>query len=159
MSRLPCCVWRISTELVVALDGRFGEPVDAYVNGSQTWLREDGPGGAVLEWRLHPVAGFARPPAVGTHELFASVALAVATGGAPLAPVESLWDGLECFPAYDDDGGADLEPMQLAELCTSVLGLAPDASGLVDHEPIGATWEQTAGGVSVMDALFEQLGG
>ena len=32
---VPTCVWRATPELVVALDARFGEPVDAYVNGSQ----------------------------------------------------------------------------------------------------------------------------
>ena len=31
MSRTPTCVWRISDELVAALDGRFGDPVDASV--------------------------------------------------------------------------------------------------------------------------------
>lgn len=157
MSLLPCCVWRISAELVVALDGRFGEPVDAYVNGAQTWLREDGPNGEVIEWRLHPVAGFRRPASIGTHELFATVALAVGTDAPPPAPPEALWDGLEAFPAYDD--GAELEPMRLAELCTTVLGLAPDASGLVDHEPIGAAWEQAGGDHSILAAIFEQLGG
>jgi hypothetical protein len=45
---VPTCVWRATPSLVVALDDRFGEPVDAYVNGSQTWLRDDGPGGATL---------------------------------------------------------------------------------------------------------------
>lgn len=154
---MPCCVWRISDELVVALDGRLGEPVDAYVNGAQTWLREDGPNGEVLEWRLHPVAGFQRPPAIGTHELFNAVALATGTGATPPAPPQSLWDGLEAFPAYDD--GVELEPLQLAEICTTALGLAPDASGMVDHEPIAAAWEQAAGGHSIMSAIFEQLGG
>ena len=155
---MPCCVWRISAELVVALDGRFGEPVDAYVNGSQTWLRDDGPNAETLEWRLHPVAGFRRPADVDTHELFAAVALAVGTGATPPADPATLWEGLEAFPAYTDEG-TELEPMRLAEVCTNVLGLAPDASGLVDHEPIGAVWEQAAGQLSIMEALFEQLGG
>lgn len=154
---MPCCVWRISTELVVALDGRFGEPVDAYVNGAQTWLREDGPNAEVLEWRLHPVAGFRRPEALGTHELFASIALAVGTGAVPPAEPDALWGGLEAFPANDE--GAELEPMRLAEACTTALGLAPDASGLVDHEPIASAWEQAGGAHSIMDALFAQLGG
>lgn len=156
---MPCCVWRISTELIVALDGRFGEPVDAYVNGAQTWLREDGPGGAVLEWRLHPVAGFSRPADVGTHELFNAIALALGTDATPPARPEAMWDGLEVFPAYEDEDGADLEPLQLAELCTTALGLAPDASGMVDHEPIAAAWERAAGAHSILDAIFEQLGG
>ena len=80
-SLVPTCVWRISPELVAALDERFGDPMDAYVNGSQTWLRDDGPAGVALEWRLHPVAGFRRPASVSSpHDLFPEVALAVATG-------------------------------------------------------------------------------
>jgi hypothetical protein len=151
-------VWRISDALLVALDARLGPPVDSYVNGSQTWLREDGPGGEMIEWRLHPVAGFAPPPGVGTHELFEVVALALGTGGAPPLPAARLWDGLEAFPAYADEA-ADLEPMRLAEVCTGVLGLAPDGSGMVDHEPIGEAWERAAGGTSIVDALFAQLNG
>ena len=58
---VAAAVWQARPEVIVALDDRFGEPVDAYVNGSQVWLREDGPGGMVLEWRLHPVAGYRRP--------------------------------------------------------------------------------------------------
>lgn len=76
----PSCVWLITPALVVALDERFGEPVDAYVNGSQTWLRDDGPGDVTIEWRLHPVAGYQRPEGLEAHELFSSVALAIGTG-------------------------------------------------------------------------------
>ena len=62
----PTCVWLARPEVVVALDSRFGEPVDSYVNGSQVWLREDGPGGITLEWRLHPVhPPVARPGKIG----------------------------------------------------------------------------------------------
>ncbi|MEA2717185.1 MAG: hypothetical protein QOI99_1502, partial [Actinomycetota bacterium] len=32
-SRVPTCVWTVSDALVLALDERFGPPVDAYVNG------------------------------------------------------------------------------------------------------------------------------
>lgn len=156
MDRVPSCVWRISPKLVVALDTGLGEPVDSYVNGSQTWLREDGPGGEMIEWRLHPVAGFTRPSEIGTHELFGVVALSLATGDVPPALPEDLWEGLEAFPAYPDEAG-DLEPMRLADVCTTVLGLAPDASGMVDHEPIGEQWERAAGAASIIDALFEQL--
>ena len=67
MSRLvPTCVWKASPALLLALDDRFGAPVDTYVNGSQVWLRDDGPGGEALEWRLHPVAGYRRPPGLAT---------------------------------------------------------------------------------------------
>ncbi|MGH9247812.1 MAG: hypothetical protein ACRD29_26560 [Acidimicrobiales bacterium] len=154
MARLvPTCVWRIRPELVVALDERFGEPLDAYVNGSQTWLREDGPGGATLEWRLHPVAGFRRPASVDVHELFPSVALALETGGSPPAPPEQLWDGLEAFPAYGDE----LEPAPLAATCAEALGIPPDAAGLIDHDRIGDEWERSGGRVSIVHALFAQL--
>jgi hypothetical protein len=150
----PTCVWRISPELVVALDEQFGEPVDAYVNGSQVWLRDDGPGGIVtLEWRLHPVAGFQRPPSTNTYELFAAVALALESGGTPPAPPAALWDGLEVFAAYDDE----IEPAVLRAAATESLGLAPDAAGLVDHQRVGDEWERTGGKVSVIDALLAQL--
>jgi hypothetical protein len=150
---VPSCVWRARAEVIIALDDRFGEPVDAYVNGSQVWLRDDGPGGVTLEWRLHPVAGYRRPASVGTYEVFAATALALATGGPVPAPLERLWDGLEVYPAF----GEELEPQPLAAAAAAALGVAPDASGLVDHDSIGDRWERSAGGVSVIDALLAQL--
>lgn len=149
------CVWRATPELVVALDGRFGEPLDTYVNGSQVWIREDGPGGALLEWRLHPVAGYRRPAGLATEEVFSSTALALGTGGEPPAPLLSLWDGLEVFGVEPDDR---IEPQPLAAAATAALGLAPDAVGVVDHETIAETWEATRGGISVVVALLGQLG-
>jgi hypothetical protein len=150
---VPTCVWRATPELVVALDDRFGEPVDAYVNGSQVWLRDDGPGGIAIEWRLHPVAGFERPATLTAYELFPSVALAVARGEEPAAPVEALWDGLEAFAAYGDE----VEPATLAAATTEALGLAPDAAGLADHVRIGDAWEQSGGRISIVAALLDQL--
>jgi hypothetical protein len=150
---VPACVWRLRPEVVIALDERFGEPVDAYVNGSQVWLREDGPNGITLEWRLHPVAGFERPPGVTTHDLFPSIALALETSDEPVSAPESLWDGLEAFAAYDDE----LEPATLAAATTESLGLAPDATGLVDHESIADSWEAADGRISIINALLDQL--
>jgi hypothetical protein len=152
---VPTCVWRATPELVVALDERFGEPVDAYVNGSQVWLRDDGPGGITLEWRLHPVAGFERPTTLTTYDLFGAVALAVARGEEPAAPVEALWDGLEAFAAYEDE----VEPATLAAAVTDALGIAPDAAGLADHLAIGDQWERSGGAISIVSALLDQLGG
>lgn len=151
----PTCVWRITPALVVALDDRFGEPVDAYVNGAQVWLRDDGPQGTTLEWRLHPVAGYLRPAAVGTYEVFSAVALAVATGAEPPAPPEQLWEGLEAFAAYGDE----VEPATLAAAVTEALGIPPDAAGLVDHRAVGDEWERTGGGTSIVTALLAQLSG
>lgn len=155
MARLvPTALWRARPEVIIALDDRFGEPVDAYVNGSQVWLREDGPTGMTLEWRLHPVAGYERPPGLGTYEVFSAASLALATRADPPAPLDRLWDGLEVFPAYGDD----IEPQPLAAAAGEALGIDPDAFGLVDHEPISDEWERTRGGVSIVDDLFRQLG-
>jgi hypothetical protein len=152
---VPCCVWKASAELVVALDARFGEPLDTYVNGSQVWLRDDGPGGTVLEWRLHPVAGYRRPAGATTEEVFSSVALALGTGRRPVAPLETLWDGLEVFPANDEDV---IAPLPLAAAGVEALGLEPDAVGLVDHRTISDEWERTSGRISVVTRLLVQLG-
>ncbi len=153
--QVPTCVWKVSAELIVALDERFGPPVDAYVNGSQVWLRDDGPGGATVEWRLHPVAGYRRPSGMGTYEVFDEVSAALGAGSAPVAAPETLWDGLEAFAAYGDE----VEPAVLAAACTAALGRAPDAAGLADHQGIGDAWERSGGTVSIVAALIEQLTG
>ena len=145
----------MSDELAVALDARFGEPDDAYVNGSQVWLRDDGPGEATVEWRLHPVARYQRPDGLVTEEVFSTVALALATGADPPAPPQALWDGLEAFPIDDP---TEIEPAVLAVSCTEALGITPDASGMVDHDSIGDAWERSEGDHSIIAALFEQLG-
>lgn len=150
---VAAAVWRVSPELVVRLDERFGEPLDAYVNGSQVWLRDDGPGGVTLEWRLHPVAAYRRPTGVGTYEVFSETALALAEQRSPPAPLAQLWDGLEAFAAYD----GDIEPQPLHAAVAASLGIGPDAVGLVDHESIASHWERTAGTVSIIDALIDQL--
>jgi len=154
MGRLvPTCVWRATPELVLALDERFGPPHDAYVNGSQVWLREDGPGAVTVEWRLHPVAGYQRPATVGTHEVFEVTVDALAGASDPPAPLERLWDGLEAFAAYGDE----VEPATLAAAVTEALGRAPDAAGLADHDRIGDEWERTGGKLSIVAALLGQL--
>jgi hypothetical protein len=150
---VPTCVWRLRPALITALDERFGEPTDAYVNGSQTWLRDDGPDASTVEWRLHPVAGFRRPDDVGVHELFEVVAFAVANDERAAPPPDALWEGLEAFPAYGDA----VEPAQLAAAVGASLGIEPDVYGLVDHQRIGDDWERTGGGVSVIAALLSQL--
>jgi len=151
----PSCVWRVSDDLVARLDERFGEPLDAYVNGSQVWMRDDGPGSIMLQWRLHPVPGYRRPDGVATDEVFTAVALALSTGREPPARPEDLWDGLEAFPAYGDEA----EPVELAQATATSIGIGPDACGLVDHEVIGDEWERSAGSVSIVDRLLAQLGG
>ena len=152
---VPTTVWRATAELIVALDARFGEPVDCYVNGSQVWLREDGPNGVMFEWRLHPVPGYVRPKSSTTYDVFSTTALAFAEGTPPPAPLSSLWDGLECFVAYDDE----IEPAVLARAATDALGVAPDAVGLVDHQTIADRWETSQRTTSIVTELFTYLRG
>ena len=154
MGRLvPTCVWRVSPALILALDERFGPPHDSYVNGSQVWLRDDGPGGITLEWRLHPVGGYQRPPAVTTYEVFETVADALAAAADPPAPLDRLWDGLEVFAAY----GEEIEPATLSASAAGVLGVPPDAAGLADHEAVAEEWERTERRSSIVAGLLEQL--
>ena len=157
--RIATVVWRVSSELVLAMDDHLGPPVDSYVNGSQTWFT----GEPVLEWRLHPVAGYEAPAGISPYDLWELVVDAIAGGADPAAiPMDSgpvalsgLWDGLECFPAYGDE----LEPVAVVQRCRETLNLAPDFSGLVDHDAIGDEWEASHGTVSVIELLTRQLSG
>lgn len=163
MPRTAACIWRVDPELVLALDERLGPPVDSYVNGSQTWITDDGPGETGLEWRLHPVAGYRRPGSLSHYDLWEQVVGALSaevdadalTLGGEARTLRSLWDGLECFAAYGDD----LEPAPLAQAATDALGRAPDAVGLVDHDAIGAAWEQAKGATSIVEMVFAELKG
>jgi hypothetical protein len=147
---IATAVWRIRPDVVLALAQQLGEPVDRYVNGSQTWFSES-PRGVALEWRLHPVARYATPEGL-THTDVWDVAVESLIGHVRLRP-EDVWDGLECFAAYGDD----IEPGELNGAVTQELGVAPDVTGLVDHESIGDAWERTRGAVSIIDLLLDQL--
>jgi hypothetical protein len=161
VSRSATCVWRVEPTLVVSLDAHLGAPVDSYVNGTQTWLSDDGPGGMTLEWRLHPVAGYRPPTGMSHYDLWEQVVDALSAGtdadalplGSEHRALRSLWDGLECFVAY----GEEIEPAPLAQAATDALERAPDASGLVDHDHIGTVWEQTSGTVSIVEMLLAEL--
>jgi len=156
--RTATAVWRISPELVRAVDEHLGTPVDCYVNGSQTWFT----GEPVLEWRLHPVAGYQIPAGVSPYDLWELVVDAIAGGadaqalavGSNSVALAALWDGLECFPAYADE----LEPVTVVQRARELLGRDPDMSGLVDHDAIGDEWERTGGSVSVFGLLASELG-
>ena len=125
VSRTATCVWRVEPTLIVSLDEHLGPPVDSYVNGTQTWLSDDGPGGITLEWRLHPVAGYRPPEDMSHYELWEQVVSALSAGidadvlelGSEHRTLRSLWDGLECFVAY----GEEIEPAPLAQAATEAL--------------------------------------
>lgn len=159
--RTATALWLVDAALVGALDAHLGPPIDSYLNGSQTWLTPDGPGEAELEWRLHPVAGYLTPGGLSHYDVWESVVGALAQGGDPEAlalgtarlALSRLWDGLECFAAYGDE----IEPATLASAAGEVLGRAPDASGMADHDEIGDAWERAGGAVSIVGLLLEQL--
>jgi hypothetical protein len=159
--RIATTVWDVSNALVVALDERLGPPVDCYVNGSQTWLTDDGPNGITVEWRLHPVAAYAPPSGISHYDLFETVVATIAAHpdavefelGDEMRTLSSLWEGLECFAAYDDDP----EPPALVAAVTEKLGIVPGASGLVDHEAVAVEWERAGRAVSILAALRAQL--
>ncbi|HEV7525332.1 MAG TPA: hypothetical protein VGP92_10215 [Acidimicrobiia bacterium] len=163
MDLVPTAVWSLSPELVLALDEHLGPPVDSYVNGSQTWLvGDDGDDTAmILEFRMHPVSGYQPPAGCSHYDIWESVVSQLTEGTDPQAlrlgkdvrPLSGLWDGLEAFPAYGDE----VEPARLASLAHAALALAPDRSGLVDHEAIGDAWERANGKVSIVALLIDQL--
>lgn len=152
-------IWRISPELITALEEHLGLPVDSYVNGSQTWFT----GEPTLEWRLHPVAGYQPPNGVSPYDLWELVVGALIAGAEPDAlplgdttvALTDLWDGLECFPAYGDE----LEPAAVVARIREALGRDPELNGMVDHDTIGDEWERTGGTVSVLELLIRQLSG
>jgi hypothetical protein len=167
---VPTAVWKLAPELVVALEEHLGPPVDSYLNGSQTWLvgdeadavrAGDRDPAVVLEFRMHPVSGYRIPSGCSHYDIWESVVTQLTQGidaqalrlGSEVRPLAGLWDGLEAFPAY----GEEIEPPRLAALATSLLGRAPDRSGLVDHQAIGDAWERANGNVSIIALLVDQL--
>lgn len=153
MATVATCVWRLRPDLVPALEASLGRPDDSYANGSQVWLRGDGPDGMPIEWRLHPRPGFARPGAVISHELFPRVAAALVAGQEPPVDPDEAWSGLEAAPAYGDQ----VDVAVLADLVTTRLGRAPDAAGLVDRDDLGRAWERSGGRLDVVTALLDLL--
>lgn len=165
-ARVASALWRIRAEVVLALDERLGLPVDSYVNGSQTWLVEEsghtgGDPAPTFEWRLHPVARYRTPAGMSHYDLWEQVVAQLSAGtsadalalGDERRALSSLWDGLECFVAFGDD----VEPANLAHIVTEVLGIPPDAVGMVDHERVGDAWERAHGDVSIVALLEDQL--
>ena len=153
MAPSATCVWRLRPELLAALHQRFGAPADTYGNGSQTWLRSDGPDGTPMEWRLHPRADFTRPSDLATDQVFTLVAGAVVRGDDPPMAPERVWTGLEAAWAFDED----LDTAALEACATAALGLSPDAGGPVDRDALGAEWERSGGRLDVIAWILTAL--
>jgi hypothetical protein len=100
---IATALWWTTPEVIGALDTRLGQPVDSYRNGSQTWFSGED---QTLEWRLHPVASFVLPRGLSHYDLWERVVDGLHAGdaealvlGEETRSLDSLWDGLECFPA------------------------------------------------------------
>lgn len=160
-ARVATTVWAVSPALVLALDERLGPPVDSYVNGSQTWLTDVPGTDLTLEWRLHPVGGYTAPRGLSHYDVWEAVVAALSAGedpgalrlGEEIRPLDRLWDGLECYAPFGDD----VEPQTLASAATDLLGVAPDAAGLVDHDRVADEWERSRGAASIIALLRAQL--
>jgi len=148
------CVWRLRPAVLTALFERFGPPSDTYGNGSQTWLRSDGPGGTPIEWRLHPRADFVRPTDLAADRLFTRVAGAAAHGDEPPLDPDAVWTGLEAAWAFDEELATDV----LAASARDALGLEADACGSVDRTALGVEWERSGGRLDVIGHLLTALG-
>ena len=151
---VAAAVWRARPDLIVALDDRFGEPVDAYVNGSQVWLREDGPGRDRAGVAVAP----GRPlPAADEHRDLRGLrghGPGPGNGGTAPAPLTELWDGLEAFAAY----GEELEPRPLAVAASrGPRDRTRRLRAWSTTSTIAAEWERTSGSVSIVADLFRQL--
>ncbi len=150
---VPTCVWRLRPEVLAALLQRFGAPADTYGNGSQTWLRSDGPDGTPVEWRLHPRSDFVRPTDLAIDQLFTLLAGAVARGEEPRLDPATVWTGLEAAWAFDEELPAD----QLAACTAAALRVDADACGTVDRSALGVEWERSGGRLDVIGHLFSAL--
>lgn len=148
------CVWRLRPEVLVALHERFGAPADTYGNGSQTWLRSDGPDGTPVEWRLHPRPDFTRPAELAVSQVFPLVAGAVARDEEPAIDPDRVWSGLEAAWAFDED----LDVTALEAATRAALGLDPDAGGPVDRDALGSEWERSGGRLDVITWILDRLG-
>jgi hypothetical protein len=159
----PTCAYRVDAALVELLDARLGPPLDSYVRGWQVWLEEQGPAGEVIEWRLHPPAGFEIPQGVDHHDLFEVVLQGMTEVDDPAAEpfplgderrrLREVWEILEVFPAHGDP----LSPEQVVEIATRVLERPPDLAGFADHARMGDLFKGRRGDFSVAEALEEQL--
>lgn len=157
------CVYRVDAALVELLDERLGPPLDSYVRGWQVWLEPHGPEGETLEWRLHPPAGFRMPRGVNPHDLFEVVLQGLSAADTPdredfaagkeRRTLAQTWEVLEVFPTFGDPITAD----ELARIAGEVLGRAPDAAGVVDHERLGDRFKASGGDYSVGQALLAAL--
>ena len=151
--RTSACVWRATPAVIVALDERFGEPVDAYVNGSQTWLRDDGPAAS------RSSGACTRSPATASPRTSTRTRCSPRSRS-PSRPATShrrrssrCGTASRCSPRTATRSSL----RRSAAAAEAALGIEPDRAGLVDHDAIADEWERSRGATSIVDALFAQL--
>jgi hypothetical protein len=158
----PTCAYRVEASLIEALDTHLGPPLDAYLMGWQVWLEEHGPGGATMEWRLHPPARFRMPRGIDHNDLFDVVLQGMADVEDPMVQpfavgreqrtLPQVWEVLEVFSAFDD---AVTTEQLVATAAAALGGRPPDTAGLVDHDRMGGQWKAARGDFSVASVLLE----
>ena len=158
--RVASALWWITPELVVALDAHLGLPVDSYVNGSQTWLVDDGD--LTLEWRLHPVGGFTQPDGLSHYDLWEQVVAQLSAGDVTRRARARRRDprargrsGTASSASSRSATTSNRRTSRCGRPARS--GIAPDLCGLVDHQAVGDRWEQAKGEVSIVQLLADQL--
>ncbi len=163
MSRDPTCLFRCNSELLLALEGALGPPIDSYLMGWQVWIEPATLPGrrdpVELEYRLHPPAGFHQPGGLSHHDLWDAVMEQIAAGRMPLRlgeeerTLQDVWVLLEVYPAFE----AALSPDAVRNAAETVLEQNAIAAGYVDHERLGARWKRSKGGFDLPGALFAEL--
>lgn len=169
MSTTPVAIFEVDAELLLALEGAFGPPIDSYLMGWQVWLVEvdadDAPEDLELEYRLHPPAGFTQPAGTAEepfshHDLWDEVMVQVGEGrtelelGAETRDLQAVWTLLEVYPAFGDD----VTPAQVRAWAEAALGRSATASGEVDHERLGGEWKRRGHALDLPAALRDALG-
>ena len=162
MSLSASCVWHVQADLVNALDAQLGPPVDSYVNGTQTWLTEDGPGGVALEWRLHPVAEYRPPTGLSHYDLWEQV-VGAAVVRAPIR-ARSRSARASATSGRCGRGSSASPPTATRSSRRRWPPRPPTPLGRRRMRPGSSTttasvhaWEQAVGKVSIVAMLFEEL--
>ena len=128
-------------------------PSTRYVNGSQTWFTGED---RTLEWRLHPVGRRSRCPRGSRTTTSGSTS---STSSRPAREPDALALGGETRRARRRSGTASSasprtattsSPRRSSRAPPTLLGLAPELCGLVDHDKVGDAWERRDGAVSIV---------
>ncbi|MDP8961914.1 MAG: hypothetical protein M3N32_09900 [Actinomycetota bacterium] len=164
MSRDPTCLFRCDAELLLALEGALGPPIDSYLMGWQVWLEPtelpEHPTPVELEYRLHPPPHFRQPAGLSHHGLWDAVIGQVVAArkhlrlGEEERILDEVWRLLEVYPAF----GEDPTPEALRHAAEAALGRPALAAGYVDHERLGARWKREKGTFDLPAALLAELG-